>query len=477
MQNKARSFLLAAGGLLALIVLLTLLAWAFVHSELFKNRIEGFASQVMGMELKVNGPVRTLLFPVPGLRLEDIHMRNDETEWINASGVDLRVRALPLLRGQVEIDSIVLVESNLQLKRDSQGILNFIPARRPDDSNQGRILKIRRFRALDANLTFTDQASGEVIEAQGCEWTGRNLEWRSAGSNSSEFNLPDFQGSLICGKVIYDVMEATGLEAEVSAQGRRLKVSPVTGMLFDGQLKAQLESDFSGSSPHHAFELELADFRVERFIETFHQERGAEGSLTFVTQLNFSGKMRSEMVASLDGWATLSGTQLLLRGLDLDEQLDRYESTQRFNLVDIAAFFVAGPAGLAITRGYGFASLFADTGEQTAIQELISEWDIENGIARARDVALSTAKNRLALAGGLDFVNSQFKNIRVAVVDAEGCAVMEQLIHGEFQAPEIEKPHFLVTLAGPLLNILERGVALFKDTECEPFYTGRLELP
>ncbi len=478
MQNTARISLIVAGGLLTLMFLLILLSWVFVGSESFKTRIVGVASQVVGTELIVDGPVGTRLFPAPGLRLEDISMRNGGTEWINASVVDLRLRVRPLLRGRVEVDSVDIMEPNLQITRDSEGAFNFVPANRPNDSNKGRQpLEIRLFRALDANLSFTDLASGEEIEAQGCDWTMNNLEWSPGRSHSSGSNLPNFQGRLSCGKIIYDVMEMTGLEAEVSAQDQRIKISPMTGMLFDGRLNAHLKSDLSGSSPDHSFELELADFRIERFIETFHQEQGAEGSLTFTSQLSFSGKTLSESVASLNGRAELSGTTLVLHGLNLDEQLARYESTQKFNLVDVAAFFVAGPAGLAVTRGYGFASIFTDAGQQTPIRELVSEWDIDNGMARARDVALSTAENRLALAGGLDFVNLRFKDTRVAVVDAEGCAVVEQLIQGEFKDPEIQKPHFLVALVGPLMDIVRRGAALLTDTKCEPFYTGRLEQP
>ncbi len=477
MRRKARIFLFVTGGLLSLIVLLALFVWAFVNSGLFKSRIEDTVSRVLGMELKIEDQVRILLFPAPGLRLGTFHIRSNEAEWINASGLDLEIRLLPFLRGQVEIESIGLLEPTLQIERDSEGAYNFVPAHRPDGRGERRPLEIRHFRARDANLIFIDKTSGEEIQAQRCDWTASDFEWRPAGSNPSGLNLPDFQGQLSCRKIVYDVMEATELEAEVSVQDQQLKVSLVTATLFDGRLKARLKSDFSGSSPDHFLESELAEFRIERFMETFQQEHGAEGLLTFTMKLNYSGKTLSEMRTSLDGRAELSGTELLLYGLNLDEQLKRYRSTQRFNLVDVAAFFVAGPVGVAITRGYGFASLFVDTDQQTPIRELVSKWDIENGIARARDVALSTAENRVALAGSLDFVNLQFEDVRVAVIDAGGCAVVEQSIRGEFHDPEIEKPNFLVGLAGPLIDILERGVDLLKDTECEPFYTGQLVAP
>jgi uncharacterized protein involved in outer membrane biogenesis len=474
MQRTTRIILLVAGGLLALIVLLTLLAWALIASELFRNRIERAVSRAAGMEFKIDGPVRIGLLPAPGLKMGDLHMRNRDAEWISASGVNIHVRVRPLLRGRVEVDSVDLLEPNLQLKRHADRTYNFIPTDRPDDAGIGGSLGIRRFRVRDATVTFTDQASGEWIEAESCDWIGQNLQWRPAQS-PPEWNLPNFIGHLKCRKVTYDALEVTELQARVSVQDKRLEVGAVTGRLFDGQLHFELESELSGPSPVHALELELADFRVERYIEAFQEEKGAEGSLTFTAKLNFSGRKPAEMVASLAGQSELSGTGLVMHGWDLDDQLAHYESTQRFHLVDVAAFFVAGPVGLAITRGYGFATLFRANDEQTNIQELFAKWAIENGTARARDVALSTAENRLALAGGLNFVTMRFEDLRVAVIDIEGCAVVEQSVQGDFRDPMIEQPNFLVTLAGPLIDIVERGIGLFTASECDPFYTGRVE--
>jgi AsmA protein len=194
-----------------------------------------------------------------------------------------------------------------------------------------------------------------------------------------------------------------------------------------------MKSDFAQSRPHHSLELELADFQIERFIHTFREEKGAEGTASF--------------------------------------------TTQQFQLVDAAAFFVAGPLGVAITKGYGFTSLFIHTGEQTRIRELVSNWDFSDGVARARDVAFSTEKNRIALAGGIDYANSQFRNLKVAAVDIEGCALVEQTIEGDFQNPRVAPPNFLAALAGSFMDIIERGVELFTQKECDPFYTGRVAPP
>jgi hypothetical protein len=477
MRKITRNILVVISGIFALAVLFILFVWFFADFEFLGQRIQATASRSTGMEVRIDGPVRISLWPGSVLRLEDVKIRNGDREWFSAPGVKIGVLTMPLLRGRVKVQSIDVIEPKLQLERDLDGVYNFMPDQRPDDSGQVRLFEVIDFKARDMNLTFEDEALGDQVIGQSCDWTGQNLKWRPADAQSLALNLPDFQGVLNCETFTYGSLEVKQLEARVSAQDRRLTVSPVNGRLFDGQLTARLESDFSGSLPVHSFELELNDFLVERFMETFQQERGVRGSLTFKAQLSFSGTMLSEMLSSLDGRSELVGAGLVLHGMDVDKQLARYDSTQRFNLADAAAIFVAGPVGLIFTRGYGYASLFADTGEQTPIQELVSMWDVEKGIARARDVALSTEENRLALAGSLDFVNSEFRNLRVAAIDAQGCAIVEQRIQGKFHDPQIEEPNFLVTLVGPIVDIFKRGVGLFTDTRCEPFYTGRVKAP
>ncbi len=477
MPKSARKFLFILVGLSLAGCLLVLLAWLYIDSDYFKAHLEQTASQALGMKAEIQGSSRVLLWPVPGLRFEDFCISKGDSEWLKASALEVRARIMPMIRGQLELASLDLVEPNLRLERIKKGTFNFIPDHEPEDSGQAQPSTIQSFKILDLNLSFTDQMSDKRITVKNCDWTGHDLEWSPSTADGSELNLPDFNSSLTCSQITSSNLDASGVEAKISGQGRQIMISQGSGRLLGGEFTGLMKSDFAGSHPHHSLEFELADFQIERFIKTFREEKGAEGTATFITQLNSSGKSSSEILASLNGQAEITGTDIILHGLNIDEQLANYESTQQFKLVDAAAFFVAGPLGLAITRGYGFASLFTHTGEHTKIRKLISKWDIADGVAKAQDVAFSTAKNRIALEGGIDYVNSQFQNLKVAVVDPEGCAVVEQAIHGDFQNPKVETPNFLVALAGPLMDIIERGVGLFTDKDCDPFYTGRVTPP
>jgi hypothetical protein len=124
------------------------------------------------------------------------------------------------------------------------------------------------------------------------------------------------------------------------------------------------------------------------------------------------------MVRSAGGEASPHAHNLTLKIGDIDKQLSRYESSQSFNLVDMCAFFLAGPLGLAVTKRYNFASIFQRSGGSSQIRTLVSKWNIEHGVARAKDVAMATKENRIALKGRLDFVNGRFKEVTVAVIDA-----------------------------------------------------------
>ena len=475
MSSMARKLLFIGLGLLLLMVLIVVLvAWVFMDSEAVRERVEQEASEALGMQVRIEGPARVLFIP-PGLRIEDFQIRNGDTEWIQASSMEVRLKTLPLLRGRVDLTEVELIEPVLQLERDVHGKLNFMPE--PDEPADPEPFDLRRFEGRDVNLTFTDQESGERVEAQGCDWTIVEFDWQPAAPESPGINLPAFQGELACSSVNLADYTVNDLHFEVLAQDGHAVIEDITGEVWGGRFKARLESDLAEEVPAHFLEMELAEFQILRFLETFQEEPQAEGSLDFIASLRFTGTVPSEMVANMNGHAELSGRDLVFYGLDMDEMLDDYEDTQEFDLVDAGAFFAAGPLGLVLSKGYDFGSIFIDTGEETPIQVLYSEWEIIEGIAWSIDVAMSTGKNRLAMIGGLNFVNQRYEDMKVAVIDIEGCAIVEQSIEGDFDDPEIGGVEFLAELAGPLTDVVERIIELFNEVECDPIYTGRVQHP
>jgi AsmA protein len=199
--------------------------------------------------------------------------------------------------------------------------------------------------------------------------------------------------------------------------------------------------------------------------------------MDFSMNLSMQGTTVNEMKLTMDGEVSLRGENLALDGIDLDRVLSRFESSQNFNLVDVGAFFFAGPIGLAVTKGYNFASLFKGSEGRSEIRTLISDWKFERGVAQAQDVAMATNRNRIALRGELDFANEQFNDVTMATIDAKGCAMVRQKITGSFQKPVVEKPSILMSLTGPARKLLKKGRDLLPGGECEVFYAGSVAPP
>jgi AsmA protein len=173
----------------------------------------------------------------------------------------------------------------------------------------------------------------------------------------------------------------------------------------------------------------------------------------------------------------LRGRQLWLHGHDLDEDFSRFESSQNLNLADVGSLFLVGPLGIAVTKGYDFARLIHHSGGDTRIGALVSFWGVEAGRLKAKDVALATGKNRVALQGTLDFVNQRFDSVTVALVDKEGCAKVRQELHGTFQEPEVKKPTVLLSLLGPARKVYTRAKDLLPGGPCTVFYAGSVAPP
>jgi AsmA-like C-terminal region len=221
----------------------------------------------------------------------------------------------------------------------------------------------------------------------------------------------------------------------------------------------------------------LQQFRIEELLKTQSPETIAAGTMDFSMDLALQGKTAQEMKQSASGEVTLRGENLTLSGHDLDREFSRFESSQNFSLVDLGAYFFAGPVGLAVTKGYDFANLLKGSGGVSPIHTFVSQWKVENGVMHAQDVAMATDKYRMAFLGGLDIANARFVDVTLALVDDKGCAEVAQKIKGPFVKPVVEQPNIFTSIAGPAIKLLKEGRKLLPGGECNVIYTGTVASP
>jgi AsmA protein len=282
---------------------------------------------------------------------------------------------------------------------------------------------------------------------------------------------------LACAQIQGPKFAVSDLKLSIAGKEGIFELEPVTMQVFGGQGSARINADFSGAIPHYRLDYSLPQFRIESFFKTLSPKKVADGLMDFSAKLAMQGKSIDDMKRTAEGVTSLRGTDLTVYGHDLDRELSRYESSQNFNLVDVGAFFFAGPIGVAVTKGYNFVSILEGSGGSSTIRMLVSDWKVEHGVAMAQDVAMATNENRIALKGNLDFVNERFDDVTMAFIDARGCAVVKQEIKGPFLKPVVEKPNVLASLAGPVLELLKKGTEMLPGGQCEVFYAGSVAAP
>jgi len=473
-MSKAKKIILySSSGFVVLLVIIAVALLIFVDANAYKPRLEAAASDALGMQVRVGGKIGFSFFPGLLITLDDVHIRNRGTELVSAKEARLGIDLLPLFHREVRIGKIALKHPGIYIELGSNGNYNF-ETKQP--SGPLPALALGKISLADGSLIYADKQSGGGFEAGDCKLDLRNF-LLSQGKSSDLIRNLSFTAELACAKIQTKDLALSDLKFTLAAKDGIFDVKPVTMGVFGGKGSGSIRADYSGTVPQYRVGYALQQFRIEAFYKMLSPQKLVEGAMDFSAHLAMQGNTVNEMTRTASGDASLRGDNLTLNGSDLDLEFARYESSQHFSLVDVGAVIFAGPVGLAVTKGYDFASILKESGGSSAIRTLVSEWKIGHGVAHARDVAMATDKNRLALKGGLDFVNGRFDDVTVALLDAKGCAKVEQKISGPFRKPVVEQPNILVALAGPALKLFKKGRDLLPGGKCKVIYTGSVAPP
>ncbi|MDY2584410.1 AsmA-like C-terminal region-containing protein [Helicobacter sp.] len=205
--------------------------------------------------------------------------------------------------------------------------------------------------------------------------------------------------------------------------------------------------------------------------------------------LNLQGSDAKSMIKHLKGSAEVHTRDLEIYSLDIDALARGYENANSVNLLDVGAFVLAGPLGIAATKGGNVGMLGLNTlvDTKSVIKELIAKFALENGVAYAQDVAFATDKTRLAAIGAINLNNNAFEDFTIGLLDAKNCAKYSQTIQGTLDDPKIEVTQTTlktaVNLANSIFKKLKKGAEVITEPvlgeakACTPFYKGSVKHP
>ena len=470
-----KKLLVSAVLVMCLLFLVGVIINLLVDREKMTARVQDEMQDVLGLEVDFEQPLRFSLWRGPLVRAGTVTLTTGSEAVASVERALVRLRIMPLLRGDIQVQTVLLDAPELRIERIGGG--EFKPGFTGRGEGSVQPLSIPRLRVRDAVVRFHGRPGDREWLFQQCALQLDDIQ-HAGGEQSDWLASLAMQGSLTCEQIEQGRLQATDVAIDVAGSEGQLAFKLLTGTAFDGQLNARLDLDLASELPQYTLQAGLDDFSLDEFVTALDEGQEASGRMILNLELEGEGDDWLQLRQSAAGKLSLEATGLVLYGVDLDEELDSYAATQRFNLVDVGAVFLAGPLGLAASRGYSFTGMLQTSGEQTPIAEMSSEWTIAQGRAKAEDVAMRTEKSRVALTGELDFINYAFVDLRVAVIDVDGCAMIEQRIDGSFRNPEVASPNVLVEAMGPVLDLLERGLsALNADGECEAFYAGNITHP
>jgi uncharacterized protein involved in outer membrane biogenesis len=471
-KTMLRVLVALAGSLAVLIILAAWLGPRLLGANV-KSRLEAHASDALRMQVTVGGPVALRFFPGLHVTVEDVHIRNGAFDVASIGEVQLAIEWRSLLDQDLKFDGVRFKGARISVARDKSGKFNV--DRPPSPDSQSPAADIGRVSLATSSLFYTDALRGNKFAAEDCSVELADLK-RAAATTPDILKTVTFTADLKCARMRSNNLDASKVKATVAAAGGTFKFDPVALEMSGGHGSGTVTADFTGAEPVYHVHAAIAKLQIADFSKNVTPEKIAEGALDFSANLTMHGTPQTGVMGTVAGEASLRGNNLVLDIGDLDKEFTHYESTQNFNLIDMGAFFLAGPLGVAVTKGYDYARVLKKSEGHTTIRTLISQWKLERGIAMAQDVALATPENRIAMQGGLDLVNDTYDDVTVALIDAQGCTRVDQKIHGSFRKPEVEKPNVVTAITNPARKLLKKGARLF-GAKCVVFYSGAVQPP
>jgi AsmA protein len=325
-------------------------------------------------------------------------------------------------------------------------------------------------------LVYFDKKTGEKTELKEINLAIKDLSVVDTSGNIIK-NIA-FTGNMDCKEVRKRYLKIDNVKSPVKVEKGVIYLAPLAMDIFGAKAEGDATADKSEVDAVYKINLKVSKLDFAKLQESFGTKKVIGGKGDLYASLMMKEKGNRNLVNSMDGTFSLRGDNLVMYTMDLDKVLSSYETSQKFNLVDLGAFFIAGPLSTVALKGYRYGDVYNQTrGGRGAITQFISHWKIKDGVADATDCALATHHNRVALKGKLNLVGEQYDNVIVALLDDKGCAKFKQGISGPFSSPEVGAVSAVESLAGPISNLYRKAKRFLQGGKCEVFYNGAVQQP
>ena len=475
-RTERRKYLIIAGGVAALIVIAAIIAVSLFDINSYKLKIETAASVATGLDVRINGKMGLSFLPL-GISAKDVHIAGKGGGILSLERLKLGAELMPLLRKQLKVTVCELDGAAVSIVKDIDGKFNFESTEeKSTKGGPGTAFSLNELKMSKGSLVYLDKKTGEKTELKEINLVIKGLSIKDTSGDIIK-NV-SFTGSIDCKEMRKKDLKIDSIRGSIKAEKGVFYLKPLTMDIFGAKGEGDFTANKSEADAEYKININVPKLDFEKLQESFGVKKLISGKGDFAASLTIKEKGSRNLMNGMDGTLSLQGNNLVTRTMDLDKVLSKFETSQNFNLIDIGAFFVAGPLGSAAVKGYRYGDVYFQTqGGRGAITQFVSRWKIKSGEADTGDCAFATRHKRVALKGKLNLASERYDNITVALLDDRGCAKFKQSISGPFSAPKIGVVNTVESLASPIVNLYKQAKRFTQSGKCEVFYSGSVQQP
>jgi AsmA protein len=279
---------------------------------------------------------------------------------------------------------------------------------------------------------------------------------------------------LIKSKELYtDYFKVDDIHYNINADNGTYTVIPKQRSFFGSEGNGKHILKPFDEVPNYRFQYSINQFNAEDLLTAFLEDTVLTGKMDFSMDISMAGNEWDSLVSKLNGDIHLAGNNLIMYGVNADDLIDKFKRSQRFTLVDVGAVLLAGPVGIAVTKGTDYASLIVlNSGKKTIITDIVSDWSVHDGKLTVMDVAFATKKNRIAGDGWFNFAADSL-DFTIALLNKNGCSIFSQDVFGAFSEPKTSEIKVVGTILAPVTNLWDD----VWGNDCDVFYNGSVSHP
>lgn len=190
MKKILKIVAIALGALILLFIAAAVILTLTFDPNQYKGVITQTVKDKTGRELKIDGKIGLSFFPWLGVEANTVSLSNapgfTPPTFAKLDTLGIKVKLLPLLRGEVAVDTVILLGFDLALARNAKGVTNWddllaagktedkpAPQEKPAAPTVLPALAVNGIEIRKANITWHDQASG-------ARYAVRNLDLKTS---------------------------------------------------------------------------------------------------------------------------------------------------------------------------------------------------------------------------------------------------------------------------------------------------------